>query len=246
MKSRRRRSRLRGEEFARKLPLPAAVASFKEVCKQRHASIHSTPSSNPSRVPLHRRTFDSHSLSESRADGESERERESKAQRETRDNANASDLSLLLLLIHLPLGGNSSWIDSKFSFNSTWTCALSLSFLCAFYSCTLCACVRCPSPLSPLPHPLSLCLSVSLSCTLRPSSSSSSTSPVTVTIAHTPQFLPQSQSASASQSPLLLSIISTFWVTVALRWRRWRILTHARERVCVWVSQYVYVCVCIS
>lgn len=162
MKSRRRRSRLRGEEFARKLPLPAAVASFKEVCKQRHASIHSTPSSNPSRVPLHRRTFDSHSLSESRADGESERERESKAQRETRDNANASDLSLLLLLIHLPLGGNSSWIDSKFSFNSTWTCARSLSAFYVPFTAALCVHVC----VALLHYPLSLTLSHSVSLSL--------------------------------------------------------------------------------
>lgn len=245
MKSRRRRSRLRGEEFARKLPLPAAVASFKEVCKQRHASIHSTPSSNPSRVPLHRRTFDSHSLSESRADGESEKERERAKHKERHGTMQMHLICLFFSSLSISLW-EATQVESTQNSVSTQlelALSLSLSFLCAFYSCTLFACVRCPSPLSPLPHPLSLCLSVSLSCTLRPSSSSSSTSPVTVTIAHTPQFLPQSQSASASQSPLLLSIISTFWVTVALRWRRWRILTHARERVCVWVSQYLCVCV---
>lgn len=119
--------------------------------------------------------------------------------------------------------------------------ALSQLFMCLLQLHSVCMCAL-PFSIIPSPSP-SLTLSPCLSCTLRPSSSSSSTSPVTVTIAHTPQFLPQSQSASASQSPLLLSIISTFWVTVALRWRRWRILTHARESVCVWVSQYLCVCV---
>lgn len=246
MKSRRRRSRLRGEEFARKLPLPAAVASFKEVCKQRHASIHSTPSSNPSRVPHHRRTFDSHTLSESRADGESERERERAKHKERHGTMQMHLICLFFSSFSISLWEATQVESTQNSVSTQFELALSLSLSAFYVPFTAALCVHVCVALLHYPLSLTLSHSVSLSCTLRPSSSSSSTSPVTVTIAHTPQFLPQSQSASASQSPLVLSIISTFWVTVALRWRRWRILTHARERVCVWVSQYVYVCVCIS